>query len=89
MRKRNAHQLRKLKQRLSKRALAARQDKMLKGGTWRQKLTGELNQAFAGVATVVNKNQNVNDARNRRTIGFIGALSVPNLFVLGRVLGWW
>lgn len=88
-RHRNGHRLRRLKHRRNAQQLAARRQRMEKGGTWRQEMVNSLNETFLRVAKVVNKNQDINDTRNKRAIGVHVLLGVGQLLVIGRVLGWW
>ena len=85
----NGHKLRKLQQRLSKRRLEARREKNLKGGTWRQDMVNNLNLTFANISKVVNRNQEVNDKRNKSNIILFAVNGFLTLGMLGRCLGWW
>ena len=85
----NGHKLRKLQQRLSKRALELRRDKMLKGGTWRQRMVENLNTTFANVSKVVNRNQDRNDKRHKVSLGLFAVNGFLTLGMLGHCLGWW
>ena len=81
-RNRLGHRLRTLKQRLTKQALARREQKMLKGGTWRQDMVNNLNQTFASVGKVVNGNQQTNDNRAKTFTVWLGALTLALLVII-------
>ena len=85
-RNRLGHRLRRLKRRLSKQALARREQKMLRGGTWRLEMVKNLNQTFAGVGKVVNGNQAVNDNRAKTFTIWLGVLTLMVLGILARLI---
>ncbi len=85
----NGHKLKALKNRLTKRQIELRNVHRQKGGTWRKDMVDNLNAMFQKTATVVNKNQDLNDRRQKHMSIAFGVLTLAVLFLIGRTLGWW
>lgn len=83
------HRFKKLTRRRTKAALAARHEKMKKGGTWRQDMVNQLNQTFLAVAKVTNRNQEKNDARFKWISLALVLLALVVFILFGHMARWW